>query len=101
MKNAPSDQTKSILYSNNTSSNTQCLQILTHLRCSAKNTLELHKLGHMSPASRISELRSKGFVITTTLESVLDEHGKSHKGVARYTLVSELSINNPYIEVAA
>ena len=74
MKNAPSDQTKSILSSNDTSTHTQRLQILAHLRKKPVNTLEL---------------RAKGFVIVTSLEDVIDGGNKMLKRVARYFLVSE------------
>ena len=89
MKNAPSDQTKSILSSNDTSAHTQRLQILAHLRKKPLNTFELRELGHMAPAPRILELRAKGFVIVTSLEDVIGAGNKIHKRVARYFLVSE------------
>jgi hypothetical protein len=101
MKNAPSDQTKSILDSKDTSAHTQRLQILSHLRKRSLNTFELRELSHMAPAPRIKELRDKGFVIVTSFENVTDGHGKLHKRVARYSLVYEPPANDQNGEVAA
>jgi hypothetical protein len=101
MKNAPSDQTKSILDSKDTSVHTQSLQILSHIRRLPLNTLELRELGHMAPAPRIKELRDKGFVIVTSFESVTDELGKLHRRVARYTLVYEPTANDINSELVA
>jgi hypothetical protein len=98
MKNAPSDQTKTILDSKDTSADTQRLQISSHIRRRPLNTLEL---GHMAPAPRIKELRDKGFVIVTSFESVTDELGKLHRRVARYTLVYEPTANDINSELAA
>jgi hypothetical protein len=101
MKNAPSDQTKSILDSKDTSADTQRLQILSHIRWRPLITLELRKLGHMAPAPRIKELRDKGFVIVTSFESVTDVLGKLHRRVAKYTLVYEPSAKDINSELAA
>jgi hypothetical protein len=100
MKNAPSDQTKSILDSKDTSAHTQRLQILSHIRRLPLNTLELRELrelrelGHMAPAPRTKELRNKGFIIVTSFESVTDELGKLHRRVVRYKLVYEPPAND-------
>jgi hypothetical protein len=101
MKNAPSDQTKSILDSKDTSAVAQRLQILSHIRQRPLNTLELRKLGHMAPVPRIKELRDKGFIIVTSFESVTDELGKLHRRVARYKLVYEPPANDINSELAA
>jgi hypothetical protein len=101
MKNAPSDQTKSILDSKDTSAHTQRLQILSHIRRRPLNTLELRELGHMAPAPRIKELRDKGFIIVTSFESVTDELGKLHRRVAMYKLVYEPPANDINSELAA
>jgi hypothetical protein len=94
MKNAPSDQTKSILDSKDTSAHTQRLQILSHIRRLPLNTLELRELRHMAPAPRTKELRNKGFIIVTSFESVTDELGKLHRRVVRYKLVYEPPAND-------
>jgi hypothetical protein len=101
MENAPSDQTKSILGSKDTSADTQRLQISSHIRLRPLNTLELRELGHMAPAPRIKELRYKGFVIVTSFESVTDEFGKLHRRVAGFTLAYESTANDINSELAA
>jgi hypothetical protein len=101
MKNAPSDQTKSILESKDTSAHTQRLQILSHIRRLPLNTLELRELGYMAPAPRIKELRNMNYNILTRFEDVRDPDGKLHKRVARYVLISEPPANDINREFAA
>lgn len=68
-----------------TSTNNQRLKILQLLEKRPYSTLELRELGICSPASRILELRAKGYTITT---STTNTHNGSylHKGIAVYTL---------------
>jgi hypothetical protein len=102
MKKATHDQgSSSLIESKNTSAATQRLQILAHLRKRPLNTFELRELGHMAPAPRIKELRDRGFIIVTSFESVIDELGKRHNRVARYSLVYEPPAKNPNKEKAA
>lgn len=100
MKNAPDNQTKSVLNSKDTSAHTQRLQILSHLRLGSNNTFEFREKGHPSPAPRIRELRLMGFDILTSLEDVKANNGHLHKRVARYSLLSEpLALNDSQFEV--
>jgi hypothetical protein len=89
MKNAPDDQTKSVLKSKCTSAHTQRMQILAHLRLGSNNTFEFRDKGHPSPAPRIRELRLMGFDIFSLREDVKAANGHLHKRVARYFLISE------------
>jgi hypothetical protein len=100
MKNAPSDQTKSILDSKNTSSSTQRMQILALLkRYPSINTLEFRDVhGILSPAPRVFELRLMGYEILTHLEDIRTPDGRLHKRVARYYLTI---VDDAQVKVAA
>lgn len=102
MKNAPSDQTKSILCSKDTSANTQRMQILAHLKATPSiSRLEFRELGFISPAQRILELKEYGHNIVSTRESVTTPDGRLHRGIARYYLSNVPPANDPSSEVAA
>lgn len=50
------------------------------------------KLDIMSPAPRIMELRSFGYLINTVADNWISDHGINHKGIARYVLTQKQPI---------
>lgn len=61
--------------------------VLDHLkRNKSVTTFDFRKQGIFHPAGSVSRLRELGYDIKTTLTTVIDEHGISHKNVARYSL---------------
>lgn len=53
------------------------------------NTFELRRMGMASPAARIQDLESMGYVIASDRIVAVDSDGFSHYGVALYTLLAE------------
>jgi hypothetical protein len=102
-KHTQLDQKKdALIASKDTSAETQCLQILEHLkRLPSINTLEFRALGFISPAPRILELRGRGHNIKAVRETVKTEDGKTHTGIARYYISNTPPANCDDSEVAA
>jgi hypothetical protein len=106
MKNAPSDQTKSILESKDTSQAAATLKdrkkIVSLLRIKPTHTLQFReKHSLISPAPRIKELRDKGYEIETLKIRAQAINGRWHNNIALYTLISEPPANDKEIELAA
>lgn len=74
----------------NASASSQRARIVAYLRANGRaTTCELRKeLDILSPASRILELRRRGYIIQTDPVDIETELGR-HSGVACYVLISE------------
>jgi Cft2 family RNA processing exonuclease len=98
----PVQKNSALLTDTDTSASTQRNQILAHLKNTPSlNTLELRALGFISPASRILELKYRGYNIKANKEIVITPGGMLHRGIARYYLSYVPPANNQDIEVAA
>jgi hypothetical protein len=65
-------------------------KIVEQLRKAKTNTIYFReKLGLISPAPRIKELRERGFIIATTPINARSQDGRLHRNVAEYCLISE------------
>ncbi|WP_083370307.1 helix-turn-helix domain-containing protein [Chromobacterium sphagni] len=65
-------------------------RMLEALRSGPVSTFDARaRLNILAPAPRVKELRESGFVILTKRESLPDERGIVHPGIARYVLISE------------
>lgn len=66
-------------------------RILAALRLRPHTTMELRRapVGSFQCPTRIFELRKQGYVIDTTLVTVIDEDSFAHPRTAMYSLVSE------------
>lgn len=75
---------------------TQRQQLLAHMREHGSiTTYEARELLSIaSPAPRIMELRSRGFDIYTSKESLPDSNGTIHRESARYILIREADSND-------
>lgn len=74
----------------NTSINAQLTRLVERLRTGQSDTFTItRELNICRPGARICDLRNRGFKILTNLVSLTDEWGRTHRGVAMYTLISE------------
>lgn len=75
---------------NNTSTSAQRQRLLaTLMLLGAVNTLYARdQLNILMPASRINELRNQGHQIDTYRITIKDQHGRTHRAVARYVLIT-------------
>lgn len=91
-KHIPLDQKKDALIAfKDTSAVTQRMQIISLIKQhQSRSTPEFREHGIMQPASRILELKERGYQIEKILETYVDDTGKKHRGVARYYFA-----NNP------
>lgn len=102
MKKTPDHHDRSLLRSKDTSANTQRNQIITLIRENqSMSTPEFREHGIMQPASRILELKERGWPIVKILETYVDGTGKKHSGVARYYFSSNPPANDSHREAAA
>lgn len=81
---------------NDTSSSAQRSRLLNHLiavgaagvnRFQAADDLNIIHLG-----ARIKELRNAGNEILTIRETLEDDHGRRHQGIARYVLIRRAQV---------
>lgn len=59
------------------------------LKRRAHHTIELRRAGIHHPAGRVQDLLKRGYVIVSSRISAVDAEGRTHKGVALYSLISE------------
>jgi hypothetical protein len=98
----PVQKNSALLTDTDTSASTQRNQILAHLKNTLSiNTLEFRKLGFISPAQRILELKERGHDISSNRENVITPDGRLHRGIARYHLSYVPPANDSDSEVAA
>jgi len=72
-----------------TSAEAQRERVVAMLRLHEQSTLQLRRAGIMQTATRIHELRKRGYVIKATLRGLYDPDGYRHEHVAVYTLIAE------------
>jgi hypothetical protein len=73
---------------NDTSRIAQQRRLLTRLQQGPIDTLLIRQtLNIMHPGRRVQELRQQGHEIHTQRIILTDEHGRTHHGVALYTLI--------------
>jgi hypothetical protein len=71
---------------NNTSIASQTQRLLEALQRSPVDTITARKkLNILAPAARIKTLRDKGHKILTTLINAIDDYGRKHSRIARYS----------------
>lgn len=81
---SPSDNIKS------TSINAQNQRFVDRLRQGSIDTFSaMRELNICRPGARICDLRNAGYRINTARIVLTDEWGRTHRGVALYTLMSE------------
>ena len=51
------------------------------------STVDLHELGIFSPAAGIARIKASGLAIDTIYQSITDQDGTIHNGVAFYKIV--------------
>ncbi|RAU43678.1 MULTISPECIES: helix-turn-helix domain-containing protein [unclassified Pseudomonas] len=74
----------------NTSTDAQINRLVERLRLEPLDTFTvMRELNICRPGARICDLRNRGYQIHTARIRLTDEWGRNHKGVARYTLISE------------
>lgn len=75
---------------NNTSLKAQRHRLLLRLQRGPADTLLLRREENiLMPAARVKNLREKGYVIVTDLVTLIDDYGRTHNRIARYTLVKQ------------
>lgn len=75
-----------------TSTVSQHNKIVAILRRQPTTTLQFREQhGICSPASRVMELKKKGFEIYKELVTAIDSCGVEHRNIARYALIKEVS----------
>jgi hypothetical protein len=68
-------------------------KILALLKEKPTHTIQFRELhGLISPAPRIKELRSRGFVISTTAIKAQSQDGRWHNNIALYELLAEPAV---------
>lgn len=81
----------------NTSGSAQRRRLLEWMRSTSIDTICARRdLNILMPAARIKELKNMGYVIHTQRIKITDDLGRSHNGIALYSLISE-----PHSKVAA
>lgn len=88
-RHAQSSIDADILRSKSTSREAQKAKLIVLLRSGPKTTIELRDQGLMMPAARVFDLKSDGYVITSTLLPLYDSNGFRHAKCAKYSLISE------------
>ncbi|KIY18526.1 MULTISPECIES: helix-turn-helix domain-containing protein [Pseudomonas syringae group genomosp. 2] len=74
----------------NTSINAQNARFIQRLRLGSIDTFTaMRELNICRPGARICDLRNAGYQIDTARIVLTDEWGRTHRGVALYTLMSE------------
>lgn len=74
----------------NTTVSAQIKRLVERLRVEPVDTFTvMRELNICRPGARICDLRNCGYKIHTARIRLTDEWGRNHKGVARYTLISE------------
>ncbi|BBN61766.1 helix-turn-helix domain-containing protein [Pseudomonas sp. KUIN-1] len=74
----------------NTSINAQNARFIQRLRLGSIDTFTaMRELNICRPGARICDLRKAGYRIDTARIVLTDEWGRTHRGVALYTLMSE------------
>ncbi|MEE3935531.1 helix-turn-helix domain-containing protein [Pseudomonas viridiflava] len=74
----------------NTSINAQNARFIRRLRLGSIDTFTaMRELNICRPGARICDLRNAGYRIDTARIVLTDEWGRTHRGVALYTLMSE------------
>lgn len=74
----------------NTSNHAQLVRLIPHLRLGPSDTFTIMRdLNICRPGARICDLRNAGYKIITTRTMLTDEWGRTHRGVAVYTLIAE------------
>lgn len=74
----------------NTSNDAQLARLVPHLRQGPSDTFTImRELNICRPGARICDLRASGYKIITTRTLLTDEWGRTHRGVAIYTLIAE------------
>ncbi len=74
----------------NTRRNAQNTRLVAHLRLGQADTFTtMRELNICRPGARICDLRASGYEIITTRTMLTDEWGRTHRGVAIYTLIAE------------
>ncbi|WP_055136755.1 helix-turn-helix domain-containing protein [Pseudomonas corrugata] len=74
----------------NTSNDAQLARLVPHLRQGPSDTFTImRELNICRPGARICDLRASGYKIITTRKLLTDEWGRTHRGVAIYTLIAE------------
>ncbi|EFW81919.1 hypothetical protein B1F73_13625 [Pseudomonas syringae] len=74
----------------NTSINAQNARFIQRLRLGSIDTFTaMRELNICRPGARICDLRNAGYRIDTARIVLTDEWGRTHRGVALYTLMSE------------
>lgn len=95
MEKKKADQTASLkenTSTKNTTVNAQIKRLVERLRSGPVDTFTLIRESNICrPGARICDLRNRGYKIHTARIRLTDEWGRNHKGVARYTLISEPS----------
>lgn len=66
----------------------QVKAVLELLRVKPRTTCEFRRLGILSPAPRIKELREAGYTILT-YKTAVNEAGYIHHNIAKYVLLEE------------
>ncbi|GAB5380489.1 MAG: hypothetical protein Alis3KO_26290 [Aliiglaciecola sp.] len=97
MKKTSNSDARSPLNIKDTSAHTQRSQVVSLIiQNQSMSTPELRQHGIMQPASRILELKERGYKIEKVLETYTDGTGKTHHGVARYYFSSNppAAVNN-------
>lgn len=76
----------------NTSNGAQLARLVPRLRQGPADTFTImRELNICRPGARICDLRASGYKIITTRTLLTDEWGRTHRGVAIYTLIAEPS----------
>jgi hypothetical protein len=78
----------SVITSKSTATQAQIDKLIELLALAPRHTHELRRLGISHPAGRIQDLEAMGFVIDVGRVTTVDENSFTHKGVARYSLIS-------------
>jgi hypothetical protein len=74
---------------NDTNRTAQQHRLLKRLQKASINTLAARAdLNILHPAARVQELKAKGHNIHTQRITIIDEYGRTHRGIALYTLLS-------------
>ncbi|MBH3308336.1 hypothetical protein I5P84_02560 [Pseudomonas mosselii] len=75
---------------NDTSRKAQVKRLVERLRYGSADTFTImRELNICRPGARIADLRGSGYKILTVRTKLTDEWGRTHCGVAIYTLISE------------
>lgn len=86
--NQKASQKKSCLQ--NTSNEAQLARLVLHLRMGASDTFTImRELNICRPGTRICDVRNAGYRINTARITLTDSWGRTHHGVALYTLMAE------------